>query len=168
VTGAFAADRPTGHRIGRDAGLDGTGVGTVEGNCDVSVVSSRSRSLLVPAAADCRHCLVNVDAADRCGGCDITALSVHVPVFVKELALPSPLTAPPATVSVAIPERTATGFNAGKRNSDISVVPAGCVCLGSAAAGDDRRCLVDIDATDRCRDAALPALSTQLPLFVTD
>src|SRR5438132_5161298 len=41
------------------------------------------------------------------GEAALAALSMQVPVFVRDWPLPSPLTVPPATVSVAMPDWTA-------------------------------------------------------------
>src|SRR5438132_277932 len=102
------------------------------------------------------------------GEAALPALSMQVPVFVRDWPLPSPLTVPPATVSVAMPDRTAPV------SAQLKETPASVLFQPWEFARGLRLPLITGDVLSMLipsrvvGEAALPALSMQSPLLVRD
>src|SRR5438132_5218466 len=102
------------------------------------------------------------------GEAALPALSMQVPVFVRDWPLPSPLTVPPATVSVAMPDWTAP-VSAQLKETATSVLfqpwEFTCGLRLPLITGDVLSMLIPSRVVG---EAALPALSMQVPVFVRD
>src|SRR5438552_8308980 len=102
------------------------------------------------------------------GEAALPALSMQVPVFVRDWPLPSPLTVPPATVSVAMPDWTAP-VSAQLKETATSVLfqpwEFACGLRLPLITGDVLSMLIPSRVVG---EAALPALSMQVPVFVSD
>src|SRR2546428_8690124 len=85
------------------------------------------------------------------GEAALPALSTQSPLLVTDWPAPSPLTVPPAKVSVAMPDWTEPlSAQLNETVTSLLFQPFG-VRLRAAAVGYYRCGLVDIDAADRCR-----------------
>src|SRR5438132_4489563 len=102
------------------------------------------------------------------GEAALAALSMQVPVFVRDWPLPSPLTVPPATVSVAMPDWTKPESAQLKETATSPLFQPLAFASGSRLPLISGNVLSMLMPSTVDGEAALPALSMQVPVFVRD
>jgi len=99
-----------------------------------------------------------------CRGCGVASLVGTVTAVVTDWPAPSPLSVPPTTVSVAMPDGLIRCRHS-EGDRDVSVVQRSHR-LGSRLPLITGDILSIVDPANRCRDAAFASLSAQSPLLV--